>query len=264
MVEVMSTAGDGAKYEVPLLKMASMLPEKLNAAPRAGVKDAHPCAQMVENCLKQGGYNKIPYADVRTTGVGGMHYETLLALPAILQDTYDHLSPKDKPPMKFFVGMLIQYVDNNQLKTISQLFDGDKWQQDFLREDFKEFYHSGKDVRSVTNYVAVASPQQDLTLPAVQMRQAIDAIPGTIFNRRRYQFGRFNGMEGAVEGAKYDPDFSLAADRLLPLLVQVYGGSLVINETGRGHSKTIIPQNVFDAMLEGEVPGRSRWEGNAH
>lgn len=214
----------------------------------------------LDHFLKTGGWKRTPFAATKSVTLGGLDPSALMALPTILQDSYDALSIKGKPGIKFFAGMAMQYEDEQgQLQQYQSFFDWESSQDDSIASGIRDFIntHEGK-IKQATMFMVAALPNTGITIPAAQMTKNIQETHQRMFDRARYEFGTYETQRGLEEAAQREMDASEAADRLLQTIGRVYGGHVLLKENPLGSPSLSISDVLFTAMEKGEMPDRHK------
>ncbi len=253
MVEIGTPQG---VHEIPLFKLAEGLTRSLALDEPMGNQ-----AQGVANMVTQFTYGDKKFANAKVLPTGGLNPHVMCAIPLMLQDAYDHLSiPDDKPQVKFMMVALFYRSDRTANLV---LMDNQSAENDGFKAELTQMLNSGEYV-GFTPFVAALSNQQKVEFPAQRMIQSLQRAHKTMFDRNRYDYGIHRTVFERHEGYALQHDQSEAADRLLPAIVDVYGGTLHAAEQKKGGVTSIVPQKAFIAMEEGEMPDRYRGRATGH
>ena len=253
MVEIATPQG---LHKVPLFKLAEGLTKSLAADEPMGNQ-----AQAVANMITQFTYGDKKFATAKVLPTGGLNPHVMCAIPLMLQDTYDHLRISDDKPLMKFMMVALFYRPDRTANLV--LMDNNSMENDGFKAELTRMLGSGE-YEGFTPFVVALSNQQKVEFPAQRMIQSLQKAHKNMFDRDRYDYGIHRTVFERHQGYALHHDQSEAADRLLPAIVDVYGGTLHAAEQKKGGVTSIVPQKAFIAMEEGEMPDRYRGRAAGH
>ncbi len=257
MVYILSSHGDGARYETPLMNILSFAPQKLASSP--------PKTQLgagLDEFLKANGYEGKKIGSTESYAIGLTNPQTMFAMPAILQHTYDHIKTDDQPPLSFMVSLALHYVDDNGItREFKGLYDAEAINDIELKKNLSEFFikHEGPRLKKFESLLIVTSPESEVKLPAAQMTHAIKEAQQDMMDQTRYKLENFDG-EGDKSTDCFMIENSMAdlSTKLLPIVAHVYGAQTQIMLDDNGIETLAIPASHFHEIRAHEVPGRGK------
>lgn len=251
MVGVVSNAGGGEQYEIPLFKILAALPKKLDES-----KDVAPLG--LDEHLRSNGLYGTPVGSTKAIIMGGMNPYVMLGITAIMQEIYDAMDAKDKQPLSFMSVLAIQYFDKKEvLRQYQSHFDKDSFKDPTIAKGLQDFLvKNASRIQRAGHWFMAASPESSVTIPVQAFKLAIEAVGKSVIDKDRYEFGEHETSQGYIPGAAMDYDSKNPADRVLDALASVYGGKLLYSERSAGLPRIIIPENLWKAMVRDS--GRSR------